>query len=136
MEVVNIKTLNHENLEVSLRSDGIVHVHIYAHTNVTVELQGEMAAMYNSITKVKRPFVFTGDEFVSITAKARKNAVDMAVGVPILCTAIITRNLAQKILADYYYKFNKPPDPYNVFKDFDKGIEWLKENFEIPPISE
>lgn len=134
--ITNIKTVKHENFEVNLRSDGIVHVYIFANTRITVEMQSLMGDAYNSVSKVDRPFIFTGGEFVSITSEARANAVDMASSVPIMCSAIVVRNLAQKIIADYYYRFNKPPDPYKVFKNFENGIEWLKENFEIPPISD
>lgn len=135
-EISNLKTINHENFEVNLRSDGIVHVHMIAHTKITVELQNELEVAYNEVTSVNRPFIFTGGEFVTITAKARANAVDSANKVPIMCSAIVVRNLAQKIIADFYYRFNKPPDPYKVFKTFELGIEWLMNNFEIPSISD
>lgn len=135
-EIANIKTVIHESFEVNLRSDGIVHVHMIAHTKITIELQGELEIAYHEVTSVKRPFIFTGGEFVTITAKARANAAESANKVPILCSAIVVRNLAQKIIADYYYRFNKPPNPYKVFKTFENGIEWLEDNFEIPAISD
>lgn len=134
-EITIIKAASHESFTVHLRSDGIVHVHILASTRITVELQKFMEDSYKEVTSIKRPFIFSGDEFVSITKEARTNAIVMANRIPIICSAIVVRNLAQKIIADYYYKFNKPPDPYKVFKSFDDGIDWLRSNFNPEVIS-
>jgi hypothetical protein len=95
-----------------------------------------MQESYWEITKVKRPFIFTADEFISITTKARKNSKKMEPFVPNMGTVLVVRNLAQRILADYYYKFDKPGIPYKVVKDFDKGIQWIRETFDIPPVEE
>ena len=127
-----VKIIVHDNFEVTLRVDGIVHVHFKANTCITVELQDELEAIYNRITSQKRPFIFTGDEFVSITAKARGNAIVMAHRIPCSASAIVVNNLAQKIVADYYYKFNRPPEPYKVFKKMEEGLLWVQKNFDIP----
>lgn len=129
-----VKSISTDYFIAKLRADGIVHVHVIENTLITIEVQNEMAKAYNEITDVSRPFIFTGGEFVSITSKARKNAIEMESSVPLSVNAIIVRNLAQRIIADYYYKFNKPINPYKVFNDFDKGIEWIASNFEIPPL--
>lgn len=133
-EVTILKHVNHDLFTVQLRSDGIVHVHMKENAKVTVELQKFMEDAYNEVTKIKRPFIISGDEFVSVTKEARQNADAMARRVPLMCSAIIVRNLAQKIIADYYYKFNKPPQPYKIFRTFDDGILWLKSSFDIPEV--
>lgn len=130
-EIEIVKSALHEQFEVKLRSDGIVHVHYFANAKVTLPLQLDMERLYNQVTKIKRPFIFTGDEFVSVTAKARANAKVMSKRVPVLCTCIIIDNLAQKIIADYYLRFNRPAEPCAVFKKFDKGVTWIYENFDF-----
>lgn len=134
IEVEAIKTIEVDCLIGILRSDGIVHIHLKENTMITTEVQVEMERCYNELTSVKRPFIFTGDEFVAITSEARKNAVAMEERVPISVSAIIVRNLAQRIIADYYYKFNRPLRPYKVFTNKEKAITWIKENFEIPSL--
>lgn len=54
-----------------LRPDGIIHVHYKKGAKVTVDILKELAGIYTSMTKIDRPYIFTGDEFVSITNEAR-----------------------------------------------------------------
>jgi hypothetical protein len=80
----------------------------------------------NEITGgAKSLFVFDGGEFVSITKEARENAVVIEDSTPTKASAIVVKNLGQKIIADFYYKVNRPKQPYKVFWQFDKAIEWL-----------
>ncbi|MDX2361486.1 MAG: hypothetical protein QNK23_11820 [Crocinitomicaceae bacterium] len=130
-----IKSVVREQFRVDLRADGLMHVHFFANTTVTIELQSELEQVYETITQVRRPFIYTGDEFVSITSEARANAIKMAERIPCFASAIVVQNLAQKIIADYYYRFNKPPNPYKVFRKFDEGISWVKENYSIPSVA-
>lgn len=41
------------------------------------------------------------------------------------CDAIVITNLAQKIIANFYIKFNKPQMPTKVFTSTEKAIEWI-----------
>ncbi len=45
---------------------------------------------------------------------------------PISCTVVYVNNLAYKIIADFYMKFNKPKNPYKVFNKFENGVKWLQ----------
>lgn len=47
--------------------------------------------------------------------------------------AIVISNLAQKLIANFYLKFNKPPRPTKIFNDSKKAVEWIlseKKHFE------
>jgi hypothetical protein len=134
LETKVLKEIETEHFIGRLRADGIVHVHVKKNTTITLLVQEEMKKVYWALTDVKRPFVFTGDEFATITKEARNNAIEMEAHVPISSNAIIVKNLAQKIIADYYYKFNKPKNPYKVFKRFNDGIIWLHDTQYIPPL--
>lgn len=90
-----------------------------------------MLVIYWQITKIKRPFIFTGGEFVTVSKEARLNATKMESLTPVAASAIVVQNLAQRIIANYYYKFNKPKTPYRIFKDVEKAADWLNENFQI-----
>jgi hypothetical protein len=43
------------------------------------------------------------------------------------CEAILVNNLGIKILANFYSKFNKPPNPAKVFTEELKAIEWVNQ---------
>jgi hypothetical protein len=121
-----MKKLQNDQVVVTLRSDRIVHVSFLPNTEITVEFQQVLVDMYNEITGGEKSlFLFDGGEFVSITKEARENAVVIEDSTPTKASAIVVKNLGQKIIADFYYKVNRPKQPYKVFWQFDKAIEWL-----------
>ncbi len=122
-----MRSVDKDFVTVSLRSDGIVHVDFKNDTLITVELQYKLEEIYHSLVSDDHAFVFTGGEFVTITADARKNAIAMEDRVPVRSSAVVVKNLAQRIIADYYYRFNRPKRPYRVFKTFEQAIEWSLE---------
>jgi UPF0288 family protein (methanogenesis marker protein 3) len=122
-----LEFIEHEKVTVSKRSDLIIHVEFKPNIEITVEFQDELVAMYNQLTGGKKSlFIFEGGEFVSITKEARENAITIEDNTPTRASAIVVRNLAQKIVADFYYKINKPKQPFKVFWSFEKGIIWLQ----------
>lgn len=122
-----VRQIEQDSVIIGLRYDGIVHVNFLPNTEITVELQTELLRLYNDITMGKKSyFIFEGGEFVSVTKAARENAVKIEDQSPTLASAIMVKNLGQKIIADFYYKVNRPKQPYKVFWNFDNAIEWLK----------
>lgn len=115
-----------EEVIVSLRADGIVHVYIKANTHISVEVQERMLAAYWEITTINRPFIFEADEFVSISKEARVNAQVIEERSPVSASALVITNLGQRIIADYYYRFNRPKRPLALFKSVEAALEWLK----------
>ena len=123
-----VKKIDSEGFSASLRHDGIIHVDFHDNTTIDPELQEKLNETYHLLTNVKRPFVFTGGEFVTITTEARDNTIKMEHRNPSKASAVVVINLAQKIIANYFVKVNKPSKPYKVFNSFDKAVEWLLEN--------
>lgn len=109
-----------------LREDGIVHVHTKDRVKIDIDCQMEMKKCYWEITKIDRPFLFTAGEFLSLTREAQKNAKKMEDEVPVAASALVFDGVAQKLMADFYYKISPPKRPLKVFRDFNKATEWLK----------
>lgn len=42
--------------------------------------------------------------------------------------AIVVNNMPTRIIANFFVKFNRPQTPTKVFNDYNKAIEWLKED--------
>ncbi len=123
-----LREIDHEKLTVRLMSDEYVHVIFKPNTEITIDLQNKMIELYNDLTGgTKLPFLFEGGEFVSITKEARENAVRMEDDTPTSASAILVKNLGQKIIADFYYKINKPKQPYKVFWSKEKALLWMKQ---------
>jgi hypothetical protein len=123
-----IREIDHEKLIVRLMEDQFVHVILKPNTDITLELQSEMFQLYDLITSGKKmPFLFEGGEFISITKEARENAIRMEDCTPSTASAILVKNLGQKIVADFYYKINKPKQPYKVFWSKEKALAWIQQ---------
>jgi hypothetical protein len=119
-----------------LRKDGIVHVHIKNNVTVDIDCQDEMEIIYWEITKEPRYFIYTAGQFLTFTKEAQRNAKEMEKRVPVIASALIVTNLAQRLIADFYYKMNKPVRPLKVFRNFDKGVEWLIERSKLQSTKE
>jgi hypothetical protein len=120
-------TIETQEATITLREDGIVHVHFNEGVEVTVQVQGKMYDIYNEICgNDHKPFLFTADEYVSVTKEARDNAIIMEAMYPGIATAVIAPSAAYKLLANFYLLVNKPKSPYKVFNNEEEAVKWLK----------
>lgn len=71
--------------------------------------------------------VYEFDSFADVEPEVREWAADSSGNHYTYCDAIVIRNLAQKIIADFYIKFNKPKMPTKIFYSVNKAYEWIKE---------
>ena len=121
-----VRLIETDHAKVGMRDDGIVHVYYKAKTEINIELQAKMLEVFNEITgKQQHPFIFEAGEAVTVTKEARDNAITMELQTPVCCTVVSVTNLAHRIIAEFYYKFNKPIQPYKVTTNFEDGIQWL-----------
>lgn len=121
-----VNSIKTNRFDATLRSDGIIHVHVHERVEIDIACQQAMQEAYWELTDVHSPFIFTAGPFISTTKKAQKNAKLMEDDTPVGASALIVNNIAQKLMTDFYYKLDPPKNPLKVFKDFDRGIEWLK----------
>ncbi|NRA12033.1 MAG: hypothetical protein HRT57_08790 [Crocinitomicaceae bacterium] len=128
------KTTTHELFTVHLRTDGILHLHVHANTEITVAVQDDMKKAYDSLTKVNRPLISTGDEFVSVTQEAKEKTANQIDKSPIIGTTVVVKNLAQRLIIGFYLKFNNSDGSLNVVNDFEKGIRWIHSKYDVAPI--
>lgn len=122
-----VREIESDDAVYGLRADGILHVYMKDNLELDVPAQWRMMEVYDELTGGdKTPFIFEAGVGVTVTKEARDNAIKLEQRSPIGACAVIVSNTAYVLIANFYYKFNKPSIPYNVFKKFDKGIEWLK----------
>ena len=127
-ETYTISEIDLAEANVALKSNGIAYVFFKDNTEINVELQVRLIEVYDKITNRKpTPFVFFAGDDVTITKEARNNASLLADKSPLNATAIVINNLAYKIIANFYMKFNKPKQPYKIFKNEKEAIKWLKQ---------
>lgn len=122
-----IKSIELDEAILSLRNDGIIHVFFKDNTELDVVLQEKLLIYYEKLTGgIKTPFIFEAGANCNVTKEARENAVRLEKISPMSACTVIVDNTAYMLIANFYYKFNKPTIPYKVFKNREDGVKWLK----------
>ena len=93
----------------------------------TIEDTKENVAAFGTLSGFKKvPVLIIGGSFSSLAPETRKF---MASEEPLLYSkaeAFLLKSLAQKILINFYIKFDKPLVPSKVFTKEDEAIKWLR----------
>lgn len=122
-----IKEIETDDAIVGMRKDGILHVYFKDDFELDVAAQYRLLKVYKEIVgQQKIPFIFEAGSGVTVTKEARDNAIKLETEAPMGSCVVVANNSAYMLIANFYYKFNKPSIPYKVTKDFEKGIEWLR----------
>lgn len=132
--IPHIKRVESDFYVVSLRADGIIHVHYKDDAVIDLHMQNELEQIFFEMTAVDRPLVMTSGEFISVTREAREYTTLMEQKAPISGFIPVIQNLAHRILADHIFQFNGLKKPIRCFNNLDDAVQWIKENFEIQPI--
>lgn len=126
MLTVSKKITENDYAHVTFDEREIMFVVIKSGTHITPEVQESFLKLYEQIDPGKNvPFLFEAEEFITVSKEAMDNAYDLEFRAPLSASALIVTNLAQKILADFYYKFKKPNKPLKVFRKKEAALEWL-----------
>jgi len=121
-----VKELDFKEVNISLKSNNIMYVTFKDNCVLDIDLQMKLIDSYNQMTEGKLTrFIFLANENVTITKEARDNAILIEDISPLGASAIIVTNLAYKLIANFYLKFNKPKRPYKVFDNEQAAVEWL-----------
>lgn len=119
--------INLEKATVSLLDEGIIHVHIKPACEIelsdAVYIVEAMGKLGNG---KKHPVLIDAGSFSSIDKEARIFSAAAESNIYTIADAIAYYNLAQKLLADFYMKYNKPVIPTRTFPNKEEAIEWLK----------
>lgn len=122
---IQVKCFEDQALRACLRADGIVHMYIKDHTNITLEVQDKLLDVYDELTKIPRGFIFEAGEFVSLSREVQFESQKMKEHTRIRAVAIIVKDLGQRILIDYYLRTAPPQNPYKVVNSMDEAVKWL-----------
>lgn len=123
-----IKSIETDFAHISLLKSNIGHVHFKANVTIDEKIQEELFENYKVITTEAIPFIYSSEEFLSSTKGAPKLAKKIEAKSPINMKVLIVQNLAQRILAKFYYKIYRPLNPLKVCSSFDDAIKWVNEN--------
>ncbi len=107
--------------------NGIIHIHLKSGQEIElsdavfiVEAMGKLG------NGKKYPILIDAGEFSSIDKEARIFSATAESNLYTLADAIAYCNIAQKLLANFYVKYNKPLVPTRVFANKTEAVDWLR----------
>lgn len=117
--------LSHSKIE--LRDDGILilyanenHVYSIEDTKENVEAFGKLSG------NKKVPVLIVGGNFSTLAPETRAFLASEESLKYSKAEAFLLKSLAQKILINFYIKFDKPLVPTKVFTKEEEAVKWLK----------
>ncbi|MES2512614.1 MAG: hypothetical protein V4580_00665 [Bacteroidota bacterium] len=115
--------------QISLCSDGIIRVMIKKDIEITPGHFKILFETYNELVQGKKhPFIYYAEEGSStVSDDGRAYAKASEHLFPKVCNAVVVTRLAHKLLANFYFKFNKPSYPFKVFTRMDEAEKWCLE---------
>ncbi len=126
-EITIVKQVNIPEASIKMRSDGIVHVYYNENVVLDVNLQVKMLHLFSTFTNNEKAyFIFEADEGFVVTKEARENANKLEENTPVKASAIIVKNLASRIVANFFIKVVKPTINYKLFTNVNDAVAWLK----------
>ena len=109
-----------------LRDDGILELYANDHHVYTIEDVKENVKAFGELTGNKKaPVLIIGGSFSSLDDQTREFMATEESLKYSKAEAFLITSLAQKILINFYIKFNKPLVPTLVFTNKEEAIEWL-----------
>lgn len=120
-----LKVIETSTTVFTLLDNGVGHMHIKDDTTMDIPEQMENLEALIQLTNGQRtPFYVTAGKHVIITKDARDNAILIENQSPMYGTAVVVENVAYRLIADFYYKINKPKNPYKVFSTVAAAKDW------------
>lgn len=126
-----IKKMETEAAQVSLCSDGIIRVMIKKNTEVNASHFEKLFTLYNEMVLGEpHPFIYYAEDSSStVSEDGRAYAKKEEFSFPKVCNAIMVTRLAHKLLANFYFKFNKPSYPFKVFTSMGEAEKWCLQEY-------
>lgn len=113
-----------------LYENRIYHVIIPSFNNVGMEIVDVGYEFLKKNGGGKFFNIFQFDSFSDIKPEMRDWSADSDGNKNTHCDAIVIESLSQKIIADFYVKFNKPTLPTKIFYSLDKAANWTLKQIE------
>jgi hypothetical protein len=111
---------------VMLRNDGIMEYSIRPNLTMNVSDARDIVDATNELGGGKKyPLLINAGNFSLVDTEVRYYASSPEANRFTIASAILVRNIAQKLMGNAYIKFNKPPTPTRLFTDEQEAVRWL-----------
>lgn len=114
-----------DGLQLVAYDNGLLHVKVPRYYSIDMAVFRKSQQYLRTLGPEKRyHFVFEFASFSDVDPEMRKQRATHQGTEFSLSDAIVISNLPQKMLGDFYLRFNKPVRPTKFFFSLDKAVEW------------
>lgn len=125
-ELAFVDVLDFKKTKVFLREDGIVHVKLKPEQEITLDDFEEIVKAVTELGMAQAQLIlFQAGYNSSVTPEVRKFAAHPNANFLSRGDAIVVQSLAQRLMANFYIKFNRPSRPTKIFDDVEEATRWL-----------
>jgi hypothetical protein len=112
-----IKKVETSAAVISIYSDDTMRVMYKKNKEIDSSVLKDLIEIYNKLVEGKKyPYIYyTEDDSVTFSHDVREYFKQNEYSFPKICDAFVVKSLAQKLIANFYLKFNKPAYPSKVF---------------------
>lgn len=114
----------------TLYDNRIFHVEIPRYTKVDMSVTAEGYKFLDENGGGRFYNIYQFHSFADVETETRKWAADPNGNLYTYTDAIVIGNLAQKIVTDFYIRFDKPVVLTKIFFTLDKAVDWTLEQIE------
>lgn len=114
--------------------DGILVVHMKKELDFNIDVGMEMVQFMREITnETPFPVMLVPADGLNIHRETRELMRSKEVASYRLVTAIVTDNLAIKLVGNFFAKLNRKNHPTQLFKTEEEGLKWIREQLKALP---
>lgn len=125
--IIVVKEIKFEEHTVSLRSDGIIQVTFADDMIITLASAKQTTQAIKELSGGKKCLVLKiAGKYTSAEKDAREYTASQEGSKYSLAEAVVLFSLAQRILGNFYLKFERPKAPTALFTNKDSAVKWLK----------
>jgi hypothetical protein len=122
-----MKTISLKKSVIHLRKDGILNIHIKERADMQLNDAIQVVEAMGKIGNGKKfPVLIDAGDYTNIDKEVRIFSASEEGNIYTLADAVAYKSFAQKLIADFYVRHNKPCVPTKIFSDTSKAVDWLK----------
>ena len=128
-----IKKTETDSAQISVCSDGIIRVLFRKNKEIGPVVLKDLFEKLNEVVEgVSYPYIyFAEDGSVIFTTEGNAFSKQNQHIFPKVCSAFVTKSLAQRLIANFYLKINKPGNPSKLFKTPEEAEAWCFQQLEL-----
>lgn len=112
--------------KVQLYEPALVRIEIFSGTVIGLKESKSMNDAIGALSEGKESLVLiVADEFAQFDRDSSDFSASEEGQRYTIADALVVKSLSQKILANFYLKFNKPAKPTRIFTNEEEAITWL-----------